>query len=314
LYTATVLKILEDAVGAPLARHFDLICGTSAGALLALGLAREIPADDLQAMFEVDGRRIFGSRGWWRRLLTNWVLAKHSADGLRAVLGERFGQTTIGDLAHRVLIPTVNFSSGRCQIFKTPHAKNLEFDHCVSLVDVGLATTAAPTYFPLHRIGDSGVFADGGLVANSPGLFGLHEAVHSLRIPSNQVRLLAIGTMTIGATIRGGATYDRGILPWGTSLFDLIISAQESAAHAMLGHTLSEHYYRIDDSATPQQSKDISALDRVSAAAIHVLKDRGTLAAKRSLGDVLFAPFRKHIAAPPLFFHGPNKNSEGISC
>ena len=32
--------------------HFDLICGTSAGGMLALGLAAEIPAIELKALFE----------------------------------------------------------------------------------------------------------------------------------------------------------------------------------------------------------------------------------------------------------------------
>jgi patatin-like phospholipase/acyl hydrolase len=38
LYTATVLAELEIALGRPIASHFDLICGTSAGGMLALGL------------------------------------------------------------------------------------------------------------------------------------------------------------------------------------------------------------------------------------------------------------------------------------
>jgi patatin-like phospholipase/acyl hydrolase len=52
LYTATVLAELETALGRPIACHFDLICGTSAGGMLALGLAAEIPAHELKALFE----------------------------------------------------------------------------------------------------------------------------------------------------------------------------------------------------------------------------------------------------------------------
>jgi len=35
LYTATVLAELEAVLGRPIAAHFDLICGTSAGGMLA---------------------------------------------------------------------------------------------------------------------------------------------------------------------------------------------------------------------------------------------------------------------------------------
>lgn len=310
LYTATVLKHLEESLGAPLADRFDLLCGTSAGGLLALGLAAGVPTDELQAMFARDGSRIFGSRSLLRRLLTKLIVAKHSPSGLRAVLEERFKGMTIGDLKHRVLIPAVNYSSGKGQFFKTPHAPKYELDHRRSLVDVGLATAAAPTYFPLHRVADEGVFVDGGLVGNSPGLFGVHEAHQILMVPpSAKVRVLSIGTMTLGATLRGGAWLDRGIGLWGAGIFDLVISAQEYAVHDMLTHMLGDNYLRIDDPATPEQSKDISSLDHVTRGAIDVLTSRGTQAARRALGDHKWVHFKSHVAAPPTFFHGPNKNA-----
>lgn len=312
LYTATVLKHLEEQFGTPFGRHFDLICGTSAGGLLALGLAAEMPAEKLQAMFEQDGHRIFNSRGPARRALGPWMMAKHSADGLRAVLTEQFGEQTIGDLKHRVLIPTVNYSKGSGQFFKTSHSPQFYMDHKHKLVDVGLATAAAPTYFPLHQIGDEGVFADGGLVGNSPGFFGLHEAHHALGVPRGpgNVRVLAIGTMTLGATKRGDSGLDWGIRHWGAKLFDLVISAQEQSVDNMLAHLLGDDYLRIDDFATPDQSKDIAEFDVVTTAAIEVLKTRGTQAARRALGNPALAPFRNHFAEEPVFFHGPNKLEE----
>jgi uncharacterized protein len=311
LYTATVLKVLEEHLGVPLANRFDLICGTSAGGLLAMGLAAEVPASKLQAMFERDGDRIFNSRDLVRTTLGPWVRAKHAPDGLRAVLTEQLGDLTIGDLKHRVLIPTVNYSKGSGQFFKTPHAENFFTDYKHKLVDVGLATAAAPTYFPLHQMGDEGVFADGGLVGNSPGFFGLHEA-HQVLDASREpggVRVLAIGTMTLGAAKRGDSGLDWGYKQWGAKLFDLVISTQEKSTDTLLGHLLGHDYMRIDDSATPDQSRDIEKLDVVTTAAIEVLKSRGTQAARTALGDSRFTPFRSHVAAAPVFFHGPNKNS-----
>lgn len=311
LYTATVLKVLEEQLGAPLANRFDLICGTSAGGLLAMGLAAEVPAVKLQAMFEQDGGRIFSSQNLKRKVFGPWLQAKHASDGLRTVLTEQLGELTIGDLKHRVLIPTVNYSKGSGQFFKTPHAEKFYTDYKHKLVDVGLATAAAPTYFPLHQMGDEGVFADGGLVGNSPGFFGLHEAHQVLGASRERgaVRVLAIGTMTLGATKRGGSGLDWGYKQWGAKLFDLVISTQEKSTDTLLGHLLGNDYMRIDDPATPDQSRDIEKLDLVTPAAIEVLKTRGTQAARAALGDSRFAPFRSHVAASPVFFHGPNKNS-----
>ncbi len=312
LYTATVLKHLEERLGMPLAKRFDLICGTSAGGLLALGLAAEIPTIQLQAMFEHHGNRIFGQPTALRRLLRPIFKAKYSPDGLKAVLTENFGELTLGDLKHRVLIPTVNYSKGNGQFFKTPHSPRFFMDYKHKLVDIGLATAAAPTYFPMHTIGEEGVFADGGLVGNSPGFFGLHEAHHALGVPRGQgnVRVLAIGTMTLGATKSGGSGLDWGIKQWGARIFDLVISSQEHSVDAMLSHLLGEDYVRIDDPATPDQSKDIASLDVVSPAAIEVLKSRGTQAARRAFGDNALTPFLNHTAAAPVFFHGPNKTLE----
>lgn len=310
LYTATVLAELEAALGRPIASHFDLICGTSAGGLLGLGLAAEIPAAELKTLFEKHGNRIFGCRTLWRRLVGFWWQAKHSSDGLQAVLNERFGDATIGNLKHRVLVPAVNYSTGRGQFFKTPHHPTFELDHRMRLVDVALATAAAPVYFPLAR-NERGVFADGGLVGNAPGFFGLHEVRTFLApdVPNVRIRVLAIGTMTIGATLRGDANLDRGFGRWRGSLFDLVISAQESSVDYMLKQSLQDDYFTIDDKATPDQSRDVKALDRVSPASTNTLRDRGMHAAQRALGDPKFQPFRAHRAGAPTFFHGPNKNS-----
>ena len=308
LYTATVLSQLEKSLGRPIADHFDLICGTSAGGLLALGLAAEVPANDLKALFENNGNRIFGCHSWARRIFGFWLRAKHDSTGLKSVLTEQFGDMTIGELKHRVLIPAVNYSTGRGQFFKTPHHETFETDYEMKLVDVALATAAAPVYFPLFRH-ERGVFADGGLVGNAPGLFGLHE-VNTFLAPNQnaRIRVLSIGTMTIGATIRGSANLDRGFGLWRGGLFDLVISAQESSVDYMLRQSLGGHYYQIDDKATPDQSRDVKTLDRVTDGSTNTLKDRGMHAAQRALGDQLFNPFREHLATAPTFFHGPNKN------
>lgn len=308
LYTATVLAELEQAMGRPLATHFDLICGTSVGGMLALGLAAEVPAVELKRLFEEHGRRIFSRTGWIRRAVGFWVGAKYEPNGLDAVLRERFGDMTVGQLRHRVLIPTVNCATGLGQFFKTPHHPKFELDYRMKVVDVARATTAAPAYFPLAR-NDRGVYADGGLVGNAPGFFGLHEVRQFLAPDSaSLVRVLSIGTMSIGATVRGSASPDRGVMGWGADLFNLMLSAQESAADYMLKHSLGEDYYVIDDKVTPEQSLDIKKLDLVTPGSTLTLRDRGTHAAQRALGDAKFAAFRSHQAPPAKFFHGPNKN------
>jgi hypothetical protein len=309
LYSATILRQLEEVLGQSIARHFDLICGTSAGGLLAMGLAAEIPASTLQAMFEDHGERIFNTRNFWRKCTGFFFRAKHSNAGLREVLIETFRDQTIGDLRHRVLVPSVNYSTGRGQFFKTPHHPTFELDHKMSLVDVAMATSAAPVYFPIVR-NPRGAFVDGGLVGNAPGLFGLHE-VKTFLAPAQEakIRVLSIGTMTNGATMPGAAKLDRGFFQWRESLFNLVISAQESSVDYMLKQSLRDDYLSLDEKPTPEQSIDVEKLDSVSVAATNTLKDRAMFTFQRTVGDPKFIPFREHLAAPAVFYYGPNKNN-----
>lgn len=305
LYTATLLAAVEEALGTPLATRFDLICGTSVGGILALGLAKEIPAHELKNLFLNHGRVIFNRRLVLRGLA---LFARHTNRGLKGVLTEQFGDTTLGDLGHPVLIPTVNYTTGLAKVFKTPHHKTFEIDHKATLIDVAMATSAAPTYFPIYAT-PRGKFVDGGLIANAPGLLGLHEAVEYFGIDEQSVRVLSIGTMSSGRTIRGDSSLDLGFMRWRGRLFDLIISAQESLTDNMLQHRLGDRYFRIDDAVEPDQAKDISSLDKVDQRAIDTLAARGIDRAQRVLGHSKFQPFREYHATPANFFHGRKKNA-----
>ncbi len=52
---------------------------------------------------------------------------------------------------------------------RTRKDQYLSFNSEVSLLDAALATSAAPTYFPMHTINNKR-FVDGGLVANNPSM------------------------------------------------------------------------------------------------------------------------------------------------
>lgn len=229
------------------------------------------------------------------------------------MLTELFLGKTLGELEHRVLVPAVNATTGKPQFFKTPHSPRLTRDHRLKLVDVALATTAAPTYFPLHRIDQLGVFADGGLVGNSPGFYGLQEAKKFICLPHEQlrVRVLAVGTMTLGCAVAGSADLDRGRLQWASDIFDLTISAQESSTHFLLEQELGGDYLRIDSVPQRAQFADICGLDQFSRGAVNVLSESGAQAAQSAIGQSRYAPFRGHVAARPTFYCGQHVRAGG---
>ena len=97
-----------------------------------------------------------------------------------------------------VLIPSVNMTKGSVQMFKTAHDPRLVTDYRRRAADVAMATSAAPTFFPLAEI-DGAYFADGGLVANAPDMCALHEACVFLGTKADDVSILSIGTTTTGS-------------------------------------------------------------------------------------------------------------------
>lgn len=324
VHSARIVEMIESQLGGPIARHFDLICGTSVGGILALGLALERPAGEL-TQFLVERRWEIFARPPWRRLL-GLVIAKHATQPLEAQLVGLFGKATMADLPHAVVIPAVDASAGTAVMFKTPHDGRFVVDRHRQIVHVAMATAAAPTYFPVFRAPDARLFVDGGLIANAPGLCGLHEAEIVFKQPVTEIRVLAIGTASIGRNVRsrGGPVWkfvgsipglrdlaarsalDMGILRWGSRVFDLTISAQESFTDNLLKHRCGSRYTAIDSEIDTERSRDVERLDAVSDAAIETLLAAAAKTGQEFIGSSAFQDFARHKPAPTRFFRdGP---------
>lgn len=274
-FQANILSYMEAELGMPLARLFALIAGTSIGGINALSLAAEIPTGKMIDFYKEWGPKIFpkircplGVGGIIRQ--------KFSDKPLRAALEQLFEDRTIEDLKHNVLIPAVNLSTGMPKVFKTPHHDNLVMDKQYRLVDVALATSAAPTYFPIHKMDElyGWYMVDGGLVANHPGLYACIEAEQFLNMGSQPYKLLHIGTMSSGITDVCNTVNSGFLTRWRGKLFDLSISAQEAATENILKFKLGpDRYMKIDVTPPKEQVKSI-ALDKANPKAQQILSQQ----------------------------------------
>ena len=163
---------------------FDLIAGTSTGGIIAAALAAAVPLSEVVSLYTEHGPAIFP-----RPLPTGALAAAFDiplrpralaagAASLRAALLRTLGTKTLAQVyAERgiaLAIPAVEMSQHRGWVFKTPHLPDTSHrDDHYTLVDVCLATTAAPVYRSLavvdHPDTNShsfNVFVDGGLWAN----------------------------------------------------------------------------------------------------------------------------------------------------
>lgn len=195
LFTAHVLARLEQDLGATISDSFDLIAGTSAGGIVALGLGAGLTPKEIVSHYEELVHKVFPAsrRRAWRRLrqLTSPI---YDAEALRQALNGVLGARLLGDSTKRLVIPAWDVQRGAVHIFKTPHHTRLTRDWRIRMVDVAMATSAAPLYFPAAAV-DGHRLIDGGVWANNPAVVAIAEAVSMLGLPLDAITVLNVGTI-----------------------------------------------------------------------------------------------------------------------
>ena len=198
---AAFLAQVEDATGERVVDHFDLVAGTSTGGIIALGIGLGLPCRRILEFYLEKGPDVFGLSGgvirrvavrgwrWGKHLVTN----KHPGEPLRRALAKVFEQRRLGESETRLVIPAWNSRQRRPYLFKTAHRPRFETDHRVTAVEVAMATAAAPTYLPAHRLGGGLELVDGGVWANNPATVAAVEATAVLGWPQETVSLLSLG-------------------------------------------------------------------------------------------------------------------------
>lgn len=194
---ATLLGELEERylAGQSIGRYFDLITGTSTGGIIALGLGYGITAAEIAALYRDRGDRIFpiddGISGLLR-WVRSWYSAAFDSRPLAEELDKTFENARLGDAVTRLCVPAFEGKHGEPLIYKTPHHPDYVADQHQLMRDVGLATSAAPTYLKALEH-DGYVLVDGGLVANNPIMVGLVDALACNEVERDQVRILSLG-------------------------------------------------------------------------------------------------------------------------
>lgn len=158
-------------------------------------------------------------------------------EALKSVLGTTTMVEVFAGRGISLAIPAVLMSEHRAWVFKKT-AKSGVRDDRYPLVDVCMATSAAPIYRSLAAINDPNtpagpqqVFADGGLWANNPIMVGLVDAL-TIAAPDRPIEIFSLGTCPRpeGDHLDAESAH-RSMLDWrlGADVAPLSISAQEFA-------------------------------------------------------------------------------------
>lgn len=286
---------MEEHLGHPIGRHFDISCGTSIGGIVALAIAFEVPMKKVVDVFTEFGGTIFPPHappkskwqiGW--DLFSHRNRPRYSSVPLRKAIASLIPEDAVlGDAIHPVAIPAVNVTEGRPQIFKTRHKPEWHRDWKLKVIDVALATSAAPTFFDLAEVSGS-LYSDGGLFANAPDMIAVHEAEHYFGVPVDVVRMLSIGTTTKSYSISFSAGREFGVADWmqEARLFSVMISAQQQFVDQLMAHRLGDRYLRLDKEPSQEQASDLG-LDVATPVAIQTLKALATKATTDLIGNRL---------------------------
>jgi len=165
-----------------------------------------------------------------------------------------------------------------------------------------MATSAAPFYFPMAKVGD-GFFVDGGLVANAPDMCAIHEAREFLG--RNLMRFMSQYRNDDDEVFAAGfAWYEFGNQRLARKLPDHIDSVFRAAAvGGLYGQaSLGDRYLRIDDVPSAEQCVDLG-LDLATPARRQTLLGMAEGAYQKFASDPRIVETLGHQPPPPIFYN-----------
>ncbi len=204
-YTLGVLDELEALLGGePLASQFDLIFGTSTGAIIAalLGLGHSV--DDIHTLYKTHVPTVMGMKS--RRSRTR---------ALHSLAATVFGERDFGDIKTGVGIVAAKWDMHTPMIFKSDpaqaHGMKPRFvpGFGVKLRDAVRASCSAYPFFERTIVTTSREdvveLIDGGYCANNPTLYAIADAAEALKAPRASIRVVSVGVGVYPEPDRGVA-------------------------------------------------------------------------------------------------------------
>ena len=250
---------------------FDLIAGTSSGAIIAAGLS--LPSTDgakgptpaaLRTFFEENARKIFRPRPFCNvpviGRLPQLFGPLHDPAPFTELLSSQFGDMVFASARRNIMIPAYSIDPRDIVLFRGgPVYEGREEGERFGMVrvrDAILGSSAAPTFFPPHLVQSSKgettwTLVDGGVFLNDPAMAAATEAMRLF--PGDEIHVVSLGTgrQTRNYPYRKARNwgFSEWISPTGrfrTPLISAIQDGQARAVNRQLKYLLGENYYRFD--------------------------------------------------------------------
>lgn len=293
LYSSSILEKFEKKFDCLTSDRFDMVCGTSTGGLIALAIALKIPARQISKFYTEHGERIFPKHKKFRfpgigkidvGLFKQAVKGgKYKSASLKQAITSIFSDKVVGDSQNLLCIPSYSITKAQPTVFKYDHLQGeLSRENDKLIVDIALATTAAPTYFPLAELASfhGEQFVDGGVWANNPTLVGLLEALRYFVGKDREydrVQILSLSSLSISGGKPPGIKNERSFIDWKGELFETSMTGQSFFTNFFLEkiHEISDisiDYIRIPSANIPREHESLIQLDVANEKAYNLMK------------------------------------------
>ncbi len=278
LITARLLqRIGEESGHRDWLDQVDLIAGTSTGGILALALASGRTPEQVAEIYLGQGATIFDDSIWDNiRDIGKLVGAQYSNKALKGVLTKLFRATTLAQLRTKVTIPAFDLDNQAADPAKRSWKPKIfhnfagpDSDGAVSVLDVAMYSSAAPTYFP-----SVDGYIDGGVFANNPSMVAIAQAISSRNVPAERCALDEIVLLSVGTGVSPmyvqGQTLDWGYAQWIKPLIELLLDGVSGIADYQSTELLGDRYHRLQPLFGPNESiklDDVKKMPQMEAVA-----------------------------------------------
>lgn len=278
-----IIKEKENNPKLRLCDYFDLIGGTSTGAIIAAGLSIGMSATEIKDLYLSIGDKIFGKK-------TSWILnpfkrykAEFDFKPLEEELKNVFGDITIGSDQIKTGLCIVTKRADTLSTWPIINHPNSKFFNEIRdnegntigkankdflLREVIRASAAAPSYFIPQTIKvennrEFGTFIDGGVsLANNPALqlflvATLSEFPYKWKTGEENISLVSIGTGTYTKKYDANKVAKKGLLGWAQMIPELFMEDANYLNQTMLQFLSNSPTPRIIDSEILDLKNDL---------------------------------------------------------
>ncbi len=279
VFTAYALWKLEEEYDIKIKDHFDMIVGTSTGALIAAAILVGQSGKEIFDSYMDPNNPIFEGRRGMRERLSVLFLAQYGEEGIMNYLADQIGDHTLDSL-YKVsgkkdfAFFASNFTKAKPIIYGSPslnHSTLTKKD--VSAIEVLRTTTSAPFFFePVPDANTGDLIMDGGLWANNPSLAGVNLAMGDLNIKEQNIEVLSFG-QSFTADLHFKTFSKTEVLknPLKNQFIQLLLSSlalNQNSQTALVSSLLKERIYRYE----PEVAQAGVAIDKVDTKFVNYAK------------------------------------------